>query len=54
MQRVPEDYIVKLRRKPYNNAVTRGVFGHGSTKELPIPTAIDHYNYNHNLVDLAD
>lgn len=54
MQRVSEDYIVKLRRKPYNNAVARGVFGDESTKELPIPTAIDHYNCNHNLVDLAD
>lgn len=54
IQDVPEDYVVKLRRKPYNNSIARGVFGPESTKELPIPRAIDYYNYNHNLVDVAD
>jgi hypothetical protein len=46
--------VVKLRKKPYNNAVARGVFGTDATKELPIPRAIDWYNSNHNLVDVAD
>jgi hypothetical protein len=54
IQEVPEDYVVKLRKKPYNNAVARGVFGTDATKELPIPRAIDWYNSNHNLVDVAD
>ena len=54
IQEVPEDYVVKLRKRPYNNTVARGVFSNEPTKDLPIPKAIDYYNCNHNLVDLAD
>jgi hypothetical protein len=54
IQEVPQDYVVKLRKRPYNNAVAKGVFGEQPTKQLPIPRAIDYYNCHHNLVDLAD
>ena len=50
----PHDYVVKKRKRPSNNAVAAPIFGTESTKELPIPKAIDYYNHNHNLVDLAD
>jgi hypothetical protein len=40
----PQDYIVKERKRPLNNAVAALIFGAQSTKELPIPKAIDHYN----------
>jgi hypothetical protein len=50
----PDCYIAKERKRPSNNAVAAPVFGNESTKELPIPKAIDWYNSNHNLVDLAD
>jgi hypothetical protein len=49
-----ECYVVKERKRPTNNAVAAPVFSDKSTKELPIPKAIDWYNSNHNLVDLAD
>lgn len=54
IKEIPEDYIVKLRKRPYNNTIARRVFGSEPTKELPIPRAIDWYNRNHNLVDVAD
>ena len=48
------DYVVKTRKRPLNNAVIGAVFSTLSTKELLIPKAIDHYNCNHNLVDISD
>jgi hypothetical protein len=39
---------------PSNNAASAPVFGTKSNKDLPIPKAIDYYNHNHNLVDVAD
>jgi hypothetical protein len=41
IQEVPEDYVVKLHEKPYNNIVACGFFGSEPTKELPISRAID-------------
>lgn len=50
----PEGYIVRTRARPTNNAVAALVFGDEAEKDLPIPKAIDYYNHNHNLVDVAD
>jgi hypothetical protein len=47
-------YMVKERKRPTNNATAAPIFGNESLKELPIPKAIDWYNCNHNLVDVAD
>jgi hypothetical protein len=50
----PEDYVIRTRKRPVNNAVAAPVFGDNVTKALPIPKAINAYNYNHNLFDSAD
>ena len=50
----PEGFVVRTRKRPSNNAVAVPTFGDESTKDLPIPKAIDLYNCNYNLVDLAD
>ena len=49
-----QDYVIKERKRPLNNIVAAPIFGGESTKELPIPKAIDYYNHIHSLVDLAD
>lgn len=46
--------IIKERKRPHNNTVAALVFGDKSTKELSISKAIDYYNRNHSLVDVAN
>lgn len=54
MNEGPDDYVIKNRKRPANNIVAAPVFGLSREKALPIPKAIDAYNNNHNLVDVAD
>jgi len=54
IQEGPEDYVLRTRKRPTNNAVAGPVFGDKVTKVLPIPRAIDAYNYSHGFVDNAD
>ena len=46
--------MIRPRKRPINNAVAAPVFGEEVQKDLPIPRAIDAYNYGHGFVDIAD
>lgn len=53
------DTTIRLRRRPRNDnsshkKAARTIFGDTYEKELPIPTAIDEYNYNMGAVDIGD
>ena len=53
-----EDKVIRSRKRPKetstNAKIVRPVFGSEVIKELPIPTAIDSYNYQLGGIDIAN